>query len=185
MSINFEVRSIDDAPEASRPILEQAQAAYGMVPNLFGVLAESPAALEGYTTLSRIFAGSSLSPTEQHVVLQTHNVANGCDYCAAAHSTIARGSGVNADLDDALRESRPLSDERLEALRQFTEALIRERGWVGDDAVDRFLAAGYTRGNVFDVILGISLKRLSNYSNHIARTPLDPAFQAQAWRQAG
>ena len=56
---------------------------------------------------------------------------------------------------------------------------------MGDEAVDRFLAAGYTRGNVFDVILGISLKRLSNYSNHIARTPLDPAFQAQAWRQAG
>lgn len=185
MSIDFKVHSTETAPKASRPVLEKTRSRYGMIPNLFGVLAESPAAVEAYASLSQSFARSGLTPLEQHVVLQTHNVDNGCDYCAAAHSTVARGAGVEVDIDDALRNNQPLADPRLEALRQFTRALDRERGWVGEEAVADFIAAGYTRGNVFDVILGIAFKRLSNYSNHVAATPLDAPFAAQAWQKAG
>jgi len=185
MGIDFKVHSAETAPAASRPVLEKTRSRYGMIPNLFGVLAESPAAVEAYASLSRLFGRSGLTPLEQHVVLQTHNIDNGCDYCAAAHSTVARGAGVEPEIDDALRNDEPLADARLEALRQFTKALDRERGWVGDEAVAGFIAAGFTQGNVFDVILGISFKRLSNYSNHVAATPLDAPFAAHAWQKTG
>ena len=185
MKPRFQVHDPDTVPDASRPTLEMVQGKYGFVPNLLGVLAESPAAIEAYVTLGNIFSGTGLSPTEQHVVLQTHNQTNGCHYCQAAHSTIAKGGGVEAAIDAALRENRPIDEPRLEALRQFTQAVIRERGWVDVDTIESFLGAGYTRGQVLDVVLGVAFKTLSNYTNHIAQTPLDPAFEDNAIQDTG
>ena len=89
--------------------------------------------------------------------------------------------GVDVDTVNALRDSSPLSDPRLEALRKFTLAIVRERGRVNDDAVDTFLAAGYTKRNVLDIILGLAQKVMSNYVNHLANTPVDPMFTKDAW----
>ena len=178
----FVTHTSSTAPDAAKPILEGAQSALGFVPNLYATMAESPALLTGYTTLAKVFDTTSLSPTERQIVLMTNNLLNGCDYCMAAHTTISQGQGVPADVLEALRADRPIADAKLEALRQFARAINRTRGWPSDDDVAAFLAVGYTRESILEVILGTSLKVMSNYTNHIAETELDAAFAANRWQ---
>ncbi len=175
MSI-FSIHTPETAPEKARPILDGAKRKFGFVPNLLGALAEAPAVLEAYVTLSDILARSSFTPTEREVVLIAVSAKNGCDYCVAAHSTIAGSQRVPAEVIAALRHGRPLADPRLEALRGFAEALVEARGWVSEADVQAFLAAGFERGQVLEVVLGIAFKTLSNYTNHLVGTPLDEAF---------
>lgn len=166
------------APEASQPTLKSAQQMYGFVPNLMATLAESPAAVEGYAALSGIFDKSDLTAAEKQVVLMTNNYLNNCTYCMAAHSTISQIQGVSDDVIQTLRNGTSFADEKLEALRVFTIKINQNRGVVSDDDINQFLSAGYSKANVLEVILGTGLKVLSNYSNHIAETPVDEAFSA-------
>jgi uncharacterized peroxidase-related enzyme len=171
----------DSAPAASRPILAQAEAAFGFVPNLVGMLAESPAAAAAYLRLDELFGRSSLSAEEQQVVLLSVAVENRCHYCVAAHTTVAGMKKVPSAVVEAVRGGAPIPDPRLEALHHFATLVVRQRGWVQDGDVRAFLAAGFTRENVLDVILGVSMKTLSTYANHVAETPLDAAFRPAAW----
>ena len=178
----FKVHTIESAPEASRLVLEKTQKTVGFVPNLYGVFAESPAMLEAYATLFGIFDRStSFTATERQVVLLTAIFENECDYCMAAHSTIAGMQRVPDDVVQALRRGEPIPDARLEALSDFARKVVRERGWVSEGDVQAFLDAGFTRAQLLEVILGIGMKILSNYANHIVRTPVDEAFQANVW----
>lgn len=178
---SFPHHSIESAPAAAKPILESAKRALGFVPNLYAGMAEAPAILEGYTTLSGIFDKSDLTATERQIILMTNNRLNGCVYCMAAHTTIAQGAGVPDDVIESLREGTPIADSKLEALRRFAEVINETRGWPTDADLDAFFAAGYTHQSVLEVILGTSLKVLSNYTNHVAQTPLDKAFEPNAW----
>jgi uncharacterized peroxidase-related enzyme len=179
--IDYPLHSLDTAPEAARPILAAAQASWGFVPNLLAVLAEAPAALEGYTTLFRLFDGSSFSPIERQVVYLTVNFENDCHYCMAGHSVLARMAGMAPADIEALRNGLPLVNARLEALHHFTAAMVRQRGFIPGAEIDAFLAAGFSKAQVLEVILGIATKVLSNYTNHIAATPLDPFMTGAEW----
>jgi uncharacterized peroxidase-related enzyme len=179
--IQFITHTIESAPEDSKPFLQDAKAAYSFVPNLLGNMATSPALLEGYMTLAGIFDKTGLSETERQIILMTNNRLNGCTYCMAAHTTISQMAKVPSDVIDALRNNTPLADPKLEALRTFAAIVNEKRGWPEDSEIEDFLAAGYTRQAVLDVILGTSLKVMSNYTNHIAQTRLDDAFAPNAW----
>lgn len=169
------------APEASRPLLESAKKAYGSVPGLYAVMAEAPELLKAYHAVHEQFANSGFSAEELTVVWQTINVENGCTYCVPAHTAIANSMGVDAAISNALRDQTPLPDARLEALRDFTLTLVRERGHVSEAEMQKLLDAGFTRRNILGVILGYSQKIMSNYTNHLAHTPLDSMFQPFAW----
>ena len=179
--IDFEKHTIETAPEAAKPILQSALKGYGFVPNLYAAMAEAPTILEGYMSLSAIFGKTDLSETERQIILMTNNRLNGCKYCMAAHTTLSQMAGVDSDIIEALRNDTPIADTRLEALRQFAIAVNDTRGWPSDAQLDAFLAAGYSRRSVLEVILGTALKVLSNYTNHVAETDLDDAFKANAW----
>jgi AhpD family alkylhydroperoxidase len=181
---DFPVHDETTAPEASRPQLESAKRRMGFVTTLNGVMAESPELLAGYNALSELFGKSSLPKDAKHVVWITASVENNCEYCVAAHSTLALRAGLPAETVEALRAGKPLPDTTLEAARRLTLAMVTRQGWVDDAEIDAFLDAGYTQRNVLDVILGVGMKTLSNYTNHIAHTPLDPAWQAQEWSRA-
>lgn len=176
------LHSLQTAPEASRPLLEGTQKSLGFIPNLLANFATSPAALEGYLALGKIFGKSTLSPTEQQIVLISASVDNGCDYCVAAHTTIGQSQSVDPGILEALRNDATLPDGRHEALRRFTKAIIRDRGWVSEAEQSAFLDAGYTEEHAFEVVLGVTMKTLSNYTNHLVTTPLDEAFTANEWR---
>jgi AhpD family alkylhydroperoxidase len=178
---SFTLHTVATAPAASQPLLTGATQAYGFLPNLLAGMAESSALLEGYMTLAGIFNKTALSETERQIILMTSNRLNGCTYCMAAHTTLSQGAKVPADVITALREGTPIADARLEALRRFAVRIVESRGWPTEHDIDALLAAGYARQTVFDVILGTSLKVMSNYTNHVVRTPLDAPFRANAW----
>jgi uncharacterized peroxidase-related enzyme len=183
MMTDFPLHTIDSAPQESRQKLEAVQSRMGFLPNLFANLAESPAALEAYLTLSEVLGKTALSAPEQQILLLSASVENGCEFCVAAHSAGARKAGASEAVVAAVRDGAQVPDSRLGALAAFTQAVVRERGWVGDEAIEPFLAAGFTRQNVLDVVLGVSLKTLSNYTNHITGTPLNAELSAFEWTQ--
>lgn len=180
---NFVAHTQESAPAAAQETMSQVEAAFGFVPNLIGVMAESPPLAEAYLTLSGLFDKTSLSPVERQVVLLAASRENACEYCMASHTTIARMSRMPETVIDALRDGTGVPDARLEALRRFTVAVVRQRGWVDEAEVDAFREAGYSKANVLDVILGVGMKTLSNYTNHVADTPLDRAFAVEAWQR--
>ncbi len=182
---DFTIHTKESAPEAARETLEQVEAAYGFLPNLMATMAESPALAEAYFTLSSLFEKTTLTPVERQVVLLSASRENDCHYCVAAHTGGARRARVPAPVIEALRAGAKLPDGKLEALRRFTIAVVGKRGRLDDDEVEAFREAGYTRANLLEVILGAGLKTLSNYTNHIAKTPLDRAFAPMEWRKAG
>jgi len=177
----FDVHTQDSAPLAARPLLEGAKQAFGFVPNLIGILAEAPATAEAYLALGKILGKTSLSPVEQQVVLITTSVHNGCSYCVAAHSVVADMLKAPVGVVDALRRGTALPDPKLEALRRYTVTLIRTAGFLEEGDLDQFLAAGYTKAQALEVLVGIAMKTISNYTNHVADTPLDPQFAGRAW----
>lgn len=178
---SFKTHTIESAAEASKPFLELAQNAYNFVPNLLGNMAEAPALLEGYMTLAGIFDKTSFSETERQIILMTNNRLNGCIYCMAAHTSISQMAGVKADVIEALRNNTPIADTKLEALRTFSAIINESKGWPTAAQVSAFLNAGYTQQNILEIIVGTSLKVMSNYTNHIADTEVDDAFLPNAW----
>jgi uncharacterized peroxidase-related enzyme len=178
----FTAHTIESAPAASRPLLEGLQRAFGFVPNLFGVFAESPAALGGALAIFEAFSKSSLSAAQQQLVMLAASEANDCGYCVAAHSTIAkRMVKMDPALVDAARRRAQLADAKLDALVRFTRQVVEQRGTLADADVAAFLDAGYTRAQVVEVLLGVGMKTFNNYVDHIAHTPLNDQFKAEAW----
>ena len=178
------IHDLASAPEAARAKLEAAKDKYGMIPNLLGVLAESPETLDAYMTLGGLFGETSLSATERSVVWLTISVENECHYCVPAHTAIALSDDVARETVEKLRNGDSLEEPRLEALRRFTAAMVREKGKVSQDALLAFLDAGYEQRHVFEVILGIAHKTISNYVNSVAETPVDEPFRKFDWSAA-
>lgn len=177
----FTIHNSDSAPAESKQQLEGARKLRGRIPNLYGVLAEAPIAVAAYLTLADLLMRSSFTPTERHVVWFTINVYHDCHYCMAAHTLLAKGEKVPEEVIETARAVRPYEDLKLEALRAFTLNLVENRGWTSPEDLEAFLAAGFTKQNVLEIIVAISHKVLSNYTNHIVDTPVDDAFKRFIW----
>ena len=179
----LKIHNTETAPAESKPLLEKSQKAYGMIPGLHGVLAGAPGILDAYQTLHELFVNSSFNENELTVVWQTINVEHACHYCVPAHTGIAKMMKVDDAITEALRNETPLEDSKLEALRTMTLTIVRNRGHVTSEDLNAFYAAGYEERQVLEIILGVSQKVISNYTNHIANTPVDAPFQAFAWKK--
>lgn len=177
----FDIHTTESAPEGAKARLEAAQKSLGFIPNLYGVMAESPQHLEAYQTLAGLFEASSLTTEERNVVWLAINVEHNCHYCVPAHTGIAKSQGVSDEIINALREAHPLPDAKLEVLRQFTLKVVRGRGVVSGADTEALFAQGYDQRTVLDIILGVAHKVMSNYVNHFAQTPVDQGFSAFAW----
>lgn len=178
----MQVYDENTAPEPAAEMLQDIRAKYGFVPNLLGIMAGAPALLRAYLSLSELISDTSFSPTEQQVILLEASRQNECHYCVAAHSIIAAGDGVSAEVVEAIRNGREMSDPKLEALRRFTAQLVQTRGWPSAAVKQQFLEAGYSEAQALEVVLGVGMKTLSNYTNHLAGTELDEQFAAAAWQ---
>lgn len=182
---NFPIHTAATAPEGGAEALAACKEKYGMVPNMMAVMAESPEILEAYLSMSALWSKTTLSPLERDVVLLAINHENACRYCMASQSAVSARGGMSPDILAALRTGEQLPDKKLQVLRAFAIVVVRERGWVGDDAIETFLAAGYTRRNVFEVVLAASFKTLSNYTDHITHAPVDKVFESFHWQRPG
>ena len=172
------IQTVESAKPEAKERLQAVQKSSGFVPNLLGVLANAPTALETYQVVSGINARNGLSAAEREVIQITAAVRNGCGFCLAGHTAIARKKvQMPEELLQALRGTKALSDPKLNALALFTLAVIDKKGRVEDTELKDFLAAGYTQANVLDVVQGVSLATLCNYSNNVAQTPINPELQ--------
>jgi uncharacterized peroxidase-related enzyme len=183
-AMNVTPLSEKNAPEAAREVLAQVRKKFGFVPNLLGNMAHAPSLLKAYLTVSTLLDESSLTPTERQVVLLAASAENNCGYCVAAHTAIAAMQKVPQDVVDAIRNRRPIADAKLEALRRYAEETVETRGWPSEATRKRFLEAGYSASQALEVVLGIGMKTLSNYTNHLTGTELDVQFAPAAWATA-
>ena len=179
--VDFTIHTKETAPDASKELLEKMQGAYGFIPNLGGVMAESPSMIGSLMALATNFMKSSLSPVEQQVVAIATSAFNGCAYCVASHSMAAKKAQMSEQALDAVRSGSVIEDGKLEILHTFTKIVVEKRGWATDADVQAMLDAGYTKQNILDVIVGITMKTLTNYTNHIVKTPLNDAYEPAKW----
>ena len=176
--------TIDSAPPASRSGLDAVHRQLGFIPNLFATFAESPTLLSGYLALDTAYGNGSLSRIERQAILIAVSAENECEYCVAAHSTVAGMLRAPETTVRAIREGASVSDSRIDALVHLARTIVRTRGRVPDGTVEDFLAHGFTKDQLGEVVVGVGLKTISNYFNALAGTPLDEAFKAQAWQPA-
>jgi len=179
----LKVHNIETAPENSKTFLEKSQKTFGMIPGLHGVLAGAPKTLEAYQILHQLFTETSFNEDELTVVWQTINVDHACHYCVPAHTGIAKMMKVDDKITEALRNETALENTKLEALRTMTLSIVRNRGKVSQEDLTAFYLAGYEEKQILEIILGISQKIISNYTNHIANTPIDAPFNAFTWKK--
>lgn len=175
------IHSVQSAPDAARARVENALKINGFLPNLIGVLANAPQALETYQEVGKINNGTSLSSAEREVVQITAAKLNGCAFCFAGHSKVSSLKKLfSPDELENIRNLSALNDNKLNALANFTKAVILHKGNVADDELQAFFDAGYTEQAALEVVLGVSLATLCNYANNLARTEINPELQAFA-----
>jgi AhpD family alkylhydroperoxidase len=165
----FTQHTLESAPAESRPIIENTVEHLGHLPDAVAKLAESPEMLGGFLQASGRFEASTLNPLAQEVVVMTIATRNGCRVCIAMHTGRLRQLEADPVLITALRTQAPLADARLEALRQFTLRVLATTGEVPDEEIEEFLAAGYTRRNALEVVLGIGTYTMSTFANRLVR----------------
>lgn len=178
--MDFTIYTTENAPEESKPLLSAAKENFGFVPNLLGEFAESPAVLEGYLKLNEIVGKTDFTPQEQQLAILAVSIENKCHYCSAIHSTILRNQlNVDDGIVDAVRNGETVPDEKLDALVTYAKKAVEKRGFVDDSDIQTFLDARYSKRQALEINLIIALKIISNYTNHIADTPVDEAFEAE------
>jgi uncharacterized peroxidase-related enzyme len=183
VTLNFPLHDETSAPPEAQPGLATTMKNFGMIPNLERVMATAPALLKGYSSLWDLFDETSLTPIERQVVYQVANFENECTYCVPWHSWLSEEADMSQSDIEALRAGRSLTNPRLEALRAFTQAVVVNRGHVDSGTMDAFFDAGYCEQQVLEVVLGIAVKVMSNYTNAMAGTPLEKSMQKYAWQK--
>lgn len=179
----FKIHNLETVPTESKAMLEASTKANGFTPNLHAVLAESPQFFEAYQTLHKLFSESSFNAEELTVVWQTINVEHECNYCVPAHTGIANMMKVDAALTEALRNGEAMPTEKLQTLQDTTLEIVRERGHLSEAQKEKFFAVGYGNRQILEIVLGLSQKVISNYTNHLAKTPVDKPFEKFAWKK--
>ena len=181
----FTLHDAATAPTGSAEILDGVRKAWGFVPNLHRVLAESPAALEAYSTLWGVAEKTSFTAQERNIAYLAIIYENECTYCMAGHTNLSRMAKVDPADIAAVRENRPIANAKLEALRQFAAKITRQRGFVSEADVAAFKAAGYDNRAVLDLLVLAATKLISNYTNHLADTPIDSFMKGAEWTAPG
>ena len=179
---HFPVNTLDSAPEGSRPALRQLQSAFGMIPNLIGAMSTSPVLIDSLVGLFGKVHGASFTEPQVQSVLLTDAVTNGCTWAVAFHTTLALKEGIDPADVQAIREGRLPKDVKLAALSGVAKTMIEKRGRLGDDDINRFLAAGFGKDHLLEVIAAVAASTITNYSGNITKPPLDSPFQAHAWK---
>jgi uncharacterized peroxidase-related enzyme len=172
--------TIAAAPAAAAPLLEAIKKKLGVAPNLFRLVANSPAALEGYLGLITALDKSSIpAATQERIALAVAEV-NGCDYCLSAHTYLAKNLAKLDEAEIAANRHGASNDPKAAAAVRFAAKVARERGHVSDDDVRAVKLAGYTDAQVIEIVLSVALNTWTNTVNNVARTDIDfPVVEAR------
>jgi len=176
------IHTLDTAPEASKDNLKAVTEKFGFVPNILGTLASSPSALNAYLS---IMSGSekfgTLTPADRQFLYLCVSVTNACNYCVPAHTGGCIKAGIDPEIIEAARIGALISDPHFQALRTFVQAVVAKHGHVDQTEMDAFLAAGFSKDQVLEILASVAVKTISNYTNAMFDTPLDDVFSKFAW----
>lgn len=179
---NYPIHTIASAPEKSKPALEQLQQAFGVLPNIAAAIANSPKLINSLVGLFQQVHSRGLTEPENQIVLLTDAVTNSSRYAVAFHTALAVQQGISPQETDAIREGRFPADRRFAALSSLAKALIEKRGHLSQQELDSFIAAGFTREQVLEVVAIVAASTITNYTGTIADPPLEDAFRQYAWQ---
>jgi AhpD family alkylhydroperoxidase len=183
MSI-FEIQTIDRAPEGSRAPLEKLQQIFGMVPNVAGIIANSPVLANIFVPLFQGVHSGTFTEAEIQTLLLTNAVTNSCAWAVAFHSHLALQAGLTPADVQAIRDRRAPRELRYAALSAYARTLIEKRGHAGDAAVTALLSAGFKPDQALEAVAVSAASTITNYTLNIAEPPLEPMFQQYEWRAA-
>jgi uncharacterized peroxidase-related enzyme len=168
------VKPIDPAHAngAVKRLFAQIQAKFVLVPNLFRVLANSPAALEGLTDLGADLAGGALDEKTRERLALAIADSNLCAYCLSAHTVLAAKIGLDqTEIDQAIRASA--ADAKTDAILKLARAIVVQRGELSDTDFARARAGGLGDGEIVETVANVALNIFENYLSHVARVPTD------------
>lgn len=177
----FAVHTIESAPEKSKPTLQGMNQKFGFLPNIMGTMAENPTLLNGFAAAFASFHSGCFNEAEKQVLLLTNAVFLKCPWTIAAHSTFALEDGLSQSDVKALRDGALPDDPKYAALSRLTTSLMETRGNVSEDDIEKFTSAGYSRAQIFEVVLGVGISTITATTTNLAATPVDDHFKAQTW----
>ncbi len=162
----------DNTDTATANLLGAVQKKLGLVPNLIATMANSTAVANAYLGFSQTLSGGSLpAPLREQIALVVGET-NNCEYCVAAHTALGKGAGLTeAETCDARRAQA--KDEKEQAALEFAKKVVNERGWVSDEDIQRVRQAGYSDGEISEIVANVALNIFTNYFNHVAGTEVD------------
>jgi uncharacterized peroxidase-related enzyme len=162
----------ENAPAKAQPLLAAVKAQMGGTPNIFTTMAHAPAALEGYLGIATALAGGALSPKLREQIAVAVAGANGCDYCASAHTVLGKMAGVSEEeLERNLGGQS--SDAKAAAALVFARQVIRTRGQVSDNDLAAVRQAGFSSEEIIEIVAHVGMNIFTNYFNHVAATEID------------
>jgi alkylhydroperoxidase family enzyme len=177
----FPVNTIESAPEGSKPAMQQLQSAFGMIPNLIGGMSTSPVLINSLVGLFGKVHGGSFTEAQVQIVLLTDAVTNASSWAVAFHTTLALKEGIAPADVQAIREGRLPKDSKFAALSALAKTMIEKRGRLDDQDVERFLAAGFGKDHLLEVIAAVAASTITNYTGSITKPPVEAPFQAHTW----
>ena len=161
-----------EATGKAKQLLDAVQAKIGMTPNLMKTLATAPAALEAYLNFSGALASGTLDAKLREQIALTVAQANSCEYCLSAHSAIGKMVGLKPEEIAASREAHS-ADAKRDAGLQFAQAVVVQRGEVSDLDLEKAKSAGFSDGEITEIVANVAVNIFTNYYNHVARTVVD------------
>lgn len=177
----FPIYTIDSAPQAAKPALRDLRAAFGMIPNIAGVMATSPVLINSLVGLFGRVRGGSFTEAQIQALLLTNAVTNACTWAVAFHTALALKEGLDPADVDVIRAGRSPEDTKLGALSTLARTLIEQRGRIDDQDRERFLAAGFGKDQLLEVIAAVAASTITNYTGNVTNPALEARFQAYAW----
>jgi alkylhydroperoxidase family enzyme len=178
----FPVNTMESAPEGSKPAMQQLQSAFGMIPNLIGAMSTSPALISSLVGLFGKVHGGSFTEAQVQIILLTDAVTNASTWAVAFHTMLALKEGIDPADVQAIRKGRLPNDSKFAALSALAKTMIEKRGHLNDEDIDRFLAAGFGKDHLLEVIAAVAASTITNYTGSITNPPLDPPFQSHVWQ---
>ncbi|WP_425416385.1 carboxymuconolactone decarboxylase family protein [Oricola indica] len=162
----------DDVPAESKPILDAVQSQLGVVPNMFRLIASSPAALKGYTANNAALAKALDVKTRERIALAVAQV-NGCDYCLSAHNYLGLNMAKISNEEIALNRMGRSGDPKADAAVRFAVTVVRDRGQVAAADIEAVREAGFSDGQIVEIIAVVAENIFTNLLNVVAGTEID------------
>ena len=162
---------IEAAEGKAKDLLEAVKATLGFAPNLMKTLANSPAALEAYLNLNKIL-GTTLNAKLREAIALVTAESNGCAYCASAHTALGKLAGLS-EAETRAAQKGEVSDPKHNAALNFVKAILNERGKVSDQSLQTIREAGFSDGEVTEIVAHVALNIFTNYFNEVAKTEID------------